>query len=133
VTLLHGHRKIFPKQTRSLSLIELYLFRKNRTIRFMKTFGFCGFNLWFESSLYLLLDAPAPFSMSQTYLNFRFPHVISFLDSHSKTVKTRTSGMQNPTVRFSQTCQIWSSIHGMPMDLSLKVNNSCIYVFHNVI
>jgi hypothetical protein len=33
VALLHGYWEIFPNQTRSLSLIGLYLFRKNWTIQ----------------------------------------------------------------------------------------------------
>jgi hypothetical protein len=80
IALLHRYRKIFPKQTRSQSLLDLYLFRKNWIIQNPKSEHpiFCNFSFGLQSSLFWLFDIFPPFACLKTLLNSRFLRVISF-------------------------------------------------------
>jgi hypothetical protein len=55
----------------------------------------CVVHLWLQPPLYLLLYVPIPFSMPQTYLNFRSHVCLS-----SEIVKIGVSETPNQTVRF---------------------------------
>jgi hypothetical protein len=73
-SLLYGYGKIFPKQTRFLSLIEFYLFRKkpdhlkSEKTRPSEKTSASGFNLLCFGSLMLFFS----FFMLQTHFDFRF-------------------------------------------------------------
>jgi hypothetical protein len=112
VALLHGYGKIFPKQTKSQTILELYLFRKNQITWNTKpklsifVTSALGSNLLCFGSLMFFL----PFHASNT-LELQISSCYLLPWFCSKTVKTELFRMPNRTVRFFQTCQIWSSTH----------------------